>query len=313
MSRGPKTESRLERVLLSGAFAVTGELGPPRSSKAEEVRAKARQLLGCVDAANVTDNQTAVVRMSSLAACLLAQGEGLEANMQMVCRDRNRIAMQSDILGAAALGIRNLIALSGDHQCFGDHPDAKNVFDLDSINLISAIRAMRDEGRLMGGRELPEDGRPRLFIGAAYNPFADPEGFRVLRAAKKIAAGADFLQSQCIYDMPRFKRFMARAVDMGLTERAFFLAGVTPLKTLGMARYMRDRVPGIIIPDGIVARLEGAPKERREEEGIAIALEQIEELRGVEGVSGVHLMLMEWEHMARPIAERASLLPRPLP
>jgi methylenetetrahydrofolate reductase (NADPH) len=303
--------SRLRRILEAGHFAVTGELGPPRGAQASEVEEKARHLLGNVDAVNITDNQTAVVRMSSLAASVIAQRLGLEANMQMVCRDRNRIAIQSDILGAAALGINNLLVLSGDHQRFGDHPGAKNVYDVDSINLIAAVRAMRDEGVLMGGFRLPDEGRPKLFIGAAYNPFADPEDFRALRAAKKVAAGADFLQSQCIYDMDRYKRFMKRAVDMGITEKAYFFAGVTPLKSLGMAKYMKNSVPGITMPDFYIERLKGVPKERQAEEGIQMALEQIEEFKQIEGVRGVHLMFVEWEHMVPQIAKAAGLLPRP--
>jgi methylenetetrahydrofolate reductase (NADPH) len=298
-------------VLASGLFAVTGELGPPRNARAGDVAEKCRALKGAVDAANVTDNQTAVVRMSSLAASVIALREGLEPVMQMVCRDRNRIAAQSDLLGAAALGVRNVIALSGDHQRFGDHPQSKNVYDLDSVNLIRAIRGMRDEGRLLSGQALPEDGRPRLLVGAAFNPFADPEGYRVIRAAAKVAAGADFLQSQCLYDMPRFRRFMARAVDMGLTEKAYFMAGVTPLKSLGMAMYMKNNVPGIVIPDGLIARLRGVPKDRQADEGVAVACEQIEELRSVPGVAGVHLMFVEWEHMIPVVAEKAGLLPRP--
>jgi methylenetetrahydrofolate reductase (NADPH) len=311
MNATVKTKSHLEKVLRSGIFAVTGELGPPRSASREEVKEKVRYLLGNLDSVNVTDNQTAVVRMSSLAASLIAQGEGIECNMQMVCRDRNRIAMQSDILGAAALGIKNLLILSGDHQSFGDHPEAKNVFDLDSINLIRVLRRMRDDGVLMSGHELPEDARPNLFIGAAFNPFADPEDFRVLRAAKKVEAGADFMQSQCIYDMERFKRFMERANDMGLTERCFFLAGVTPLKSLGMAKYMKNNVPGITMPDVYIERLKGVKKDEQAQEGIKIALEQIEELKGMKGVSGVHLMLVEWEHMVPTIVKEAKLLPRP--
>ncbi|MDR2340392.1 MAG: methylenetetrahydrofolate reductase [Deltaproteobacteria bacterium] len=311
MTKTLKSASKLEKVLASGAFAVTGELGPPRNAKAKEVEDKAKFLLGNVDSVNVTDNQTAVVRMSSLAASLIAQKQGLEANMQMVCRDRNRIAMQSDILGAAALGINNLLILSGDHQTFGDHPDAKNVYDLDSINLIRALRNMRDEGRLMSGQEIPEDARPRLFIGAAYNPFADPQDYRVLRAKKKVDAGVDFMQSQCIYDMDRFRKFMAKAVDMGLTEKAYFLAGVTPLKSLGMARYMKNNVPGITMPDSYIERLKGVPKERQASEGIRMACEQIDEFKETKGVSGVHLMLVEWEHMVPTIVKEASLLPRP--
>ncbi|MDR2444027.1 MAG: methylenetetrahydrofolate reductase [Deltaproteobacteria bacterium] len=311
MTRELKTNSRLEKVLVSGAFAVTGELGPPRHCSAHEVAEKAKHLVGNVDSVNITDNQTAVVRMSSLAAGLLAQKEGLEANMQMVCRDRNRIAMESDLLGAHALGINNILALSGDHQKFGDHPQSKNVFDLDSINLIQVIKMMRDEGRLLSGQELPPEGRPKLFIGGAYNPFADPEDYRVHRVAKKVAAGADFLQSQCIYDMDRFRRFMAKAVDMGLTEKTYFLAGVTPLKSLGMARYMKNNVPGITVPDSLIDRLKGVPKEKQAEEGIKIACEQIQEFKEMKGVAGVHLMLIEWEHMVPTIVKEAKLVPRP--
>ncbi|MDR1041457.1 MAG: methylenetetrahydrofolate reductase [Deltaproteobacteria bacterium] len=311
MTRELKTASRLERCLAAGKFAVTGELGPPRNAKAADVEAKCRSLKGAADAVNITDNQTAVVRMSSLSASVIALREGLDPVMQMVCRDRNRIAAQSDLLGAAALGVNNIIALSGDHQKFGDHPQSKNVYDLDSVSLIGAIKTMRDEGRLLSGQELPEDGRPRLFIGAAFNPFADPEGYRVLRAAKKVEAGADFLQSQCIYDMDRFRSFMKRAVDMGLTERAYFMAGITPLKSLGMAKYMKNNVPGITVPDSCIERLKGVPKDKQTDEGVAIACEQIEEIKTMPGVAGVHLMFVEWEHMIPVIAEKAGLLPRP--
>jgi methylenetetrahydrofolate reductase (NADPH) len=311
MSREIRTNSNLEKVLVGGHFAVTGELGPPRSADGHEVAEKAKHLVGNVDSVNITDNQTAVVRMSSLAAGLLAQKVGLEANMQMVCRDRNRIAMQSDLLGAAALGIHNILSLSGDHQKFGDHPQSKNVFDLDSILLIKAIKTMRDDGRLLSGQELPAEGRPKLFIGGAYNPFADPEDYRVLRAAKKVEAGVDFLQSQCIYDMERFKKFMARAVDMGLTEKSYFLAGVTPLKSLGMAKYMKNNVPGITVPDSYIERLKGVPKEKQAEEGIKIACEQIQQFKEMKGVAGVHLMLIEWEHMVPTIVKEAKLHPRP--
>lgn len=311
MSRDVKTKSHLEKILASGNFAVTGELGPPRSASREEVVAKAKHLKGNVDSVNITDNQTAVVRMSSLAAALILQGEGVEANMQMVCRDRNRIAMQSDILGAAALGINNLLAISGDHQKFGDHPQSKNVFDMDSVNLIATIKMMRDERKLLSGQEMPEGSEPRLFIGGAFNPFADPEDYRVLRAAKKVAAGVDFLQSQCIYDMPRFKKFMARAVDMGLTEKTYFMGGITPLKSLGMAKYMKKNVPGITVPDELIDRMAGVPKEKQVEEGLKIACEMIEELKQTPGVAGVHLMLIEWEHMVPEMVKLAKLTPRP--
>jgi methylenetetrahydrofolate reductase (NADPH) len=311
MSREIKTKSHLEKVLAAGHFGVTGELGPPRSAGIHEVEEKAKHLVGQVDSVNITDNQTAVVRMSSLAAGLILQRTGLEANMQMVCRDRNRIAMQSDILGAAALGINNLLCLSGDHQKFGDHPQAKNVFDVDAVNLIAMVKMMRDERRMLGGHEIHEGEEPRIFIGGAFNPFADPEDYRVLRVAKKVEAGVDYLQSQCIYDMPRFKKFMARAVDMGLTEKAYFMAGVTPLKSLGMAKYMKNSVPGITVPDELIERIKGVPKEKQVDEGLKIACEQIEELRTIKGVAGVHLMLIEWEHMVPRMVQEAKLSPRP--
>jgi methylenetetrahydrofolate reductase (NADPH) len=231
--------------------------------------------------------------------------------MQMVCRDRNRIAMQSDLLGAYALGIKNILALSGDHQKFGDHPQAKNVYDLDSILLIQAIKGMRDDGKLISGSSLPPEGRPNLFIGAAYNPFADPSDFRILRTAKKIAAGADFLQSQCIYDMDRFKKFMTQAVDMGLTEKTYFFAGITPLKSLGMANYMKNKVPGIILPDFYLTRLKGVPKAKQAAEGLKIASEQIQEFQEIKGVSGVHLMFMDWEHKVPEFVQETKLVPRP--
>ena len=243
-----KSGSRLERILKSGQFALTGELGPPRGADAEAVRKKARLLAGMVDAVNITDNQTAVVRMSSLGACVIAMQEGLEPVYQMVCRDRNRIAMQSDILGAAALGVQNMLCLSGDHQKFGDHPGCKKVFDLDSVQLLAMVKTMRDESRFQSGAEITVP--PKMFIGAAANPFAEPHAFRVLRLAKKVAAGADFIQTQCVYNMERFRTWLGQARDMGLTEKVYILAGVTPLKSLGMARYMQSSVPGMDVPAG---------------------------------------------------------------
>jgi methylenetetrahydrofolate reductase (NADPH) len=225
----------------------------------------------------------------------------------MVCRDRNRIAMQSDILGAYAHGIRNMLCLSGDHQQFGNHPLTKGVFDIDSMQLISMVKRMRDDKKFLNGDEI--DGPPQLFIGAAENPFAEPFEWRVYRLAKKINAGADFIQTQCIYDMKRFREWMKQANDMGLTEKVHILAGVTPLKSGGMARYMAKNVSGIIIPDEIIDRVVKAKK--ASEEGINICVEQIEELREMKGVSGIHLMAIEWEHKVPEIAERAKLLPRP--
>jgi methylenetetrahydrofolate reductase (NADPH) len=234
---------------------------------------------------------------------------GLEPNMQMVCRDRNRIAMQSDIFGAYALGIRNILCLSGDHQKFGNHPTAKNVFDLDSMQLIHTVKRMRDEHKVLGGDEI--EGPPQMFIGAAANPFADPFEYRVIRLAKKAAAGADFIQTQCIYDMNKFERFMQMVRDRGLHQKVHILAGVTPLKSVGMAKYMKEKVAGMEVPDEIIARMKSAGKEKAKEEGLNICVEQIQRLRQVEGVHGIHLMAIEWEDVVHTIVERAGLLPRP--
>lgn len=304
------SESNLEKVLKSGQFAFTGELGPPRGTNAEEVREKAKFLKGHVDAVNITDNQTAVVRMSSWAASLIAIQEGLEPNYQMVCRDRNRLAMQADILGGYALGIRNMLCLSGDHQQFGDHPDAMGVFDIDSIQLIAMVRQMRDEGKFLSGTEIHQP--PKMFIGAASNPFADPFEWRVHRLAKKIEAGANFIQTQCIYNMEKFRKFIHMANEEGLTEKVYILAGVTPMKSVGMARYMKSKVPGMDVPDEVIDRLKGVEKDKVAQEGINMACEQIEEFKEMKGVHGVHLMAIEWEHMVPQIAEQAKVLPRPV-
>jgi methylenetetrahydrofolate reductase (NADPH) len=301
--------SNLEKVLKAGHFAFTGECGPPKGANVEHLKEKMEPLKGMVDAVNVTDNQTAVVRMSSKAASALMVQAGLEPNFQMVCRDRNRIAMQSDILGAYALGIRNMLCLSGDHQSFGNHPQSKNVYDIDSMQLIALVKKMRDEGKFDNDDEI--DVPPKLFIGAASNPFADPVDFRVYRLANKIDAGADFIQTQCIYNMPRFREFMKRAVDMGLTEKCYILAGVTPMKSAGMAKYMKKSVPGMDVPDELIKRIEGAGKGKMAAEGIKFACEQIQEFKEMEGVAGVHLMAIEWEHKVPEIAEKAGVLPRP--
>jgi methylenetetrahydrofolate reductase (NADPH) len=262
-----------------------------------------------VDAVNITDNQTAVVRMASWAASTLLMKEGLEPNYQMVCRDRNRIAMQSDILGAYALGVRNMLCLSGDHQLFGDHPKSKKVFDIDSMQLISMAKKMRDEGTFLNGEELTE--APKMFIGAAANPFGEPYEYRAHRLAKKIVAGADFIQTQCIYNMERFREWIKQANDMGLTEKTYILAGVTPMKALGMARYMQKNVPGMDVPDWVIKRLQGVEKKQQGSEGIAICCEQIEEFKEMKEVAGVHIMAIEWEHRMPEIVEKAKLLPRP--
>jgi methylenetetrahydrofolate reductase (NADPH) len=302
------TGSNLERVLAEGHFAVTAEIGPPKSCDAAVITRKAELLRGYADAFNLTDNQTAIVRMSSIAAAVAVQKSGLEAVVQMTCRDRNRIALQSDVLGAASLEIKNILCLTGDHQSFGNHPQAKNVFDLDSIQLIQAIREMRDQGRFICGEEMKV--RPDVFVGCVENPFADPFDFRVLRLQKKAAAGAEFVQTQAVLEMDRFKEFMHRAVEEGLTERLAVLAGVMPIKSGRMARYMQNNVAGMMVSDQICNRLETAVDVR--EEAIKIVVEQTAELRGIPGVRGVHIMAVAWEEIVPEIVERAGLLPRPL-
>jgi len=304
-----KTASRLEEVLESGTFAVTSECGPPRGSDPEAIQKKGALLKGVVDAINVTDNQTSVVRMSSIASCVLLKQMGFDPIVQMVTRDRNRIALQSDILGAGALGMNNLLCLSGDHQRFGDHPSSKNVYDIDSIQLIMTVRRMREEGKFINGEELK--GVPRLFIGAAANPFADPFEIRVPRLAKKVAAGADFVQTQCIYNLDKFRQWMQQVVDRGLHTKVKILAGVTPMKSLGMARYMKAQVPGMDVPDEIIKRLQGAGKGKVADEGIKICIETIQQLKEMEGVAGVHIMAIEWEEKVKEIVQAAGLLPRP--
>lgn len=303
-----KSGSNLEKLLGKGEFAVTGELGPPKGNDVAVIKRKAEFLRGKVDAVNVTDNQTSIVRMSSIATSAILIQMGLEPVMQMVTRDRNRIAIQSDIFGATALGIKNMLCLSGDHQNFGNQKDATNVFDIDSIQLIQCVKTMRDEGTLLGGEEKIE-GEIKLFIGAAANPFADPFEFRVVRLAKKAKAGVDFIQTQCIYDMDRFKEWMRMVRERGLHEKLHILAGVTPLKSGGMARYMAKNVAGITIPDAIIERMVKAKEPAQE--GIKICVEQIAQLREIEGVHGVHLMAIEWEEKVSEITKEAGLLPRP--
>lgn len=304
-----KSGSNLEGLLERGEFVVTGELGPPRGTDVEVVKAKAAMLKGNVDAVNITDNQTAIVRMSSIATSKILIDQGLEPTMQMVARDRNRLAMMSDLFGAVALGIKNMLCLSGDHQSFGNHPEAKNVFDIDSIQMIHMVKTMRDEHKVISGDEI--EGNFEMFIGAACNPFADPFHYRVHRLAKKVEAGVDFIQTQCIYDMKRFREFMKQVVDMGLHEKCKILAGVTPLKSVGMARYMDTNVSGIIIPEEIIDRLRAAGKGNVAAEGIKIVCEQIQELRAMQGIAGIHLMAIEWEHKVPEIVKLAGLLPRP--
>lgn len=322
--------SNLERVLRANHFAVTAELGPPQSADPQVIKKKAALLKGYCDAVNITDNQTAIVRMSSIASGAIVVQEGLEAVIQMTCRDRNRLAIQADLLGAYALGMRNLLCLTGDHQTFGNHPNSRNVFDIDSLQLIQIVKGMRDEGVFQSGDAFsgPE---PRFFIGAAAAPFADPVEFRPYRLAKKINAGANFIQTQLVYDVPAFARFMEKVRQLDLHKQAFILAGVGPLKTPTMARYMKTSVPGILVPDALIERMEAAGKpwagkskeeitkeekkaraEAYKETGIQICIELIQQLRQIEGVAGVHIMAIEWEEAVKPIVEGAGLYPRPM-
>jgi 5,10-methylenetetrahydrofolate reductase len=322
--------SNLERVLRAGHFAVTGELGPPQSADGEEIRKKAKLLTGICEAVNITDNQTAIVRMSSIGAGTIVVQEGLEPVIQMTCRDRNRLAIQSDLLGAYALGMRNLLCLTGDHQTFGNHPDSKNVFDVDSIQLIHMVADMRDKHIFQCGDSFKGQ-EPRFFVGAAAAPFADPIEFRPYRLQKKVKAGANFIQTQLIYDIEAFKTFMEKVRHLGLHEQTYILAGVGPLKSPGMANYMKNNVPGILIPDEMIARMTkaGEPwagkskdeltkedKKARSEawraEGIQICIELVQQLQEIEGVAGVHIMAIEWEEAVRPIVEGAGLYPRPV-
>jgi methylenetetrahydrofolate reductase (NADPH) len=304
-----KTPSKLEKILASGNLAVTSECGPPRGSDPEVIIEKANLIKDYVDAINITDNQTSVTRLCSLAACIRLKLMGLEPVLQVVTRDRNRIALQSDILGAASFDIYNMLCLSGDHQSFGDCKTGQNVHDLDSMQLIQLVRRMRDEGKFLGGDDIQRP--PRMFVGAAANPFADPFEIRVPRLAKKVAAGAEFIQTQCIYNLDKFEKWMEGVRARGLHEKVHILAGVTPFKSAGMAKYMKNRVPGMDVPDDVVKRMADTPKEKQPEEGINICVESIQRLKEVEGVHGFHVMAIEWEEKVPEIVERAGLYPRP--
>ena len=300
--------TNLEKVLESGSFAVTAEAGPPKGTSPAVIQRKGDLLRHCCDAVNITDNQTAIVRMSSIAGCVLLKQQGIDPVMQIVVRDRNRIAIQSAVLGALALGIGNILCLSGDHQKFGNHPTARGGFDIDSIQLIQTLKKMRDEKKFLSGDDI--SGEVPIFIGAAANPFADPFEYRAARLAKKIKAGADFIQTQAVYDVARFARWMEMVTERGLDKKTHILAGVIPVKSAGMARYMRDYVPGVTVPDEIVTRMEGA--ENAKDEGLKITLEIIEQVKEMPGVHGIHIMAVGWEDIVPETIERAGLLPRPV-
>jgi len=303
-----KAGTNLEKVLEGGAFAVTTEVGPAKGPVAGVIEKNGEMLKLYCDAMNITDNQSAVVRMSSWSSCVLLKRLGVDPVMQIVVRDRNRLAIQSDVLGAVALGIQNILCLSGDHQVLGNHPEAKGVYDIDSIQLIQMLKTMRDEKKFQCGEEI--SGEVPIFIGAAANPFADPFEYRVSRLAKKVKAGADFIQTQAIFDMAKFATWMEMVRDRGLDKQVHILAGVIPTRSVGMARYMRDYVSGVCVPDEIITRLQGA--ESAKEEGVKICLETIEQLKEIEGVHGIHVMAVAWEEIIPRIVEEAKLLPRPV-
>ncbi len=298
--------SRLQQIFENGAFAVTAEIGPPMSADKENVIEKAKELKPYADAANVTDNQTSIVRMSSLAGSVLALGEGVEPIMQMTCRDRNRIAIQSDLLGAWALGVRNILCLSGDHQSFGNDRGAKNVYDIDSVQLVKALADMRDEGKFMSGKVSKHP--PQFFIGTTANPFADPFELQLIRLKKKIDAGARFVQTQAIYDLDKFEEWMKAVREMGLHKKAFIQAGVMVNKSARSIE-MTQKVPGMSIPDELVTRMKNASDVQ--EEGKKIVLESIERLKKIEGIAGLHIMAVGWESVVPEIIERSGFLPRP--
>jgi len=305
-----KTESKLEKVLKSGQLAVTSECGPPRSADPQGIIKKGNMIKDHVDSINITDNQTSVTRLCSLAACVHLKQLGLDPVLQMVVRDRNRIALQSDLLGAASFGINNVLCLSGDHQSFGDNPQSQNVFDLDSMQLVQTVRMMRDEGKFISGDEIKVP--PKFFVGAAANPFADPFKIRVPRLAKKVACGAEFIQTQCIYNIPKFEKWMEGVRERGLHEKVYILAGITPMRSLGMAKYLRRAVPGMDVPDELIDRLAGVDKNKQADEGIKFSIETIQRLKEVKGVAGFHVMAIEWEEKVPEIVEESGLYPRPV-
>ncbi len=298
----PKTESSLEARIVSGKFAVTAEIGPPKGADAEFVRRKAAELAGFVDGANITDNQTATVRMSSIAGALIAKQAGIEPIIQVTCRDRNRIGIQSDVIGAAALGLHNALCMTGDPAKVGNHPDAKDVFDLNTVQLLNMFRDMRDHRRFLNGEEMRT--APRFYIGATASPMGGSAEREWGRLAEKIEAGADFFQSQFVYEPAEFRAFMSRYVDAGYAERAAFIAGVGPLKSLNQAQHMAQ-IPGVVIPERVIKRMEGAADQQKE--GMDICLEVIAELRTIPGLAGVHIMAVAQEDVVPDLIRAAKL------
>jgi len=299
--------SNLEKCLSERKFVITAEIGPPKGSDAKKIRDKAEFLRNSADAFNITDNQTAVVRMSSFAGCVILLQMNMEPIMQMTCRDRNRIGLQSDVLGAAALGVRNILCLTGDHQSFGNHPAAKGVFDIDSIQLLQIIKNMQDAGIFQSGDPLLA-GRPSVYLGAAANPYADPFEAQVDRLWKKIDVGAEFIQTQSIYNVEKFSRWMDDVRSQGLDKRVHILAGITPLKSVKMAERMKFHVPGTDVPDVVFQRMKNAIDP--EKEGYAIALETIRELKLLSGIHGIHITALFWEEIIPVLVKDAGLTTR---
>jgi methylenetetrahydrofolate reductase (NADPH) len=301
---GHVSPGRFERILRAGGFAVTAELAPPDSADPDEVYRRARVFDGYADAINATDGSGANCHMSSLSVCALLTHVGYAPVMQISCRDRNRIAIQGDILGGAAMGVCNILCITGDGVQAGDHPQARPVFDLDSVSLLEIARTLRDEHRFQSGRKISM--APRVFLGAAANPFAGPLDWRPLRVAKKIAAGAQFIQTQYCFDVPRLRRFMAVVEDLGFIDKAYLLIGVGPLRSAKAAEWMRSHVPGLHIPDSVIARLAGAQDPARE--GRNLCVELIQEIRTIRGVHGVHVMAYRQEESVAEVIDRSHVL-----
>lgn len=304
-----RSQTNLQAILSKGHFAVTCEVTPPLGANLDSTRLTASGLLGNVDAVNVNDNPSANVRMSSWAICKILLDSGIEPIMQMTTRDRNRIALQSDLLGASALDIKNVVCMTGDHPVKGDHPQAKKVFDLDSIQWIEAVKRISDEGRLINGNKV--EGIPSFFIGCVANPFVESQELHIIKLKKKVRAGAEFIQTQPVFDTKLFKGWLDLAADHGIIDNCHIIAGVIAIKSLGMANYMHNNLPGIAIPDTLIGRLKAVPKEKQREEGIRICIDQIEELKQMKGVKGVHIMAPGPREKISEIIERAGLLPRP--
>ena len=309
MSAAPSARSELHRLLLGGEFVVTAELQAVDSADPRSVAELADVFRGKADAVNATDNSSAHPHLSPMAAAHLLADAGIEPIMQFVCRDRNRLALQADMLGAATLGVRNVLCMTGDDVSVGDHPEAKPIYDIDSIHLLQIASVMREEGTYVSGRQLTQP--PDFFIGAVENPFAPPLEFRPMRLGKKIQAGAEFVQTQICFNLAKMRLFMARCADLGLLEHVWVLAGVFVPRSAKAVRYLRDQVPGIDVPDEVVDRLDSVPPDRQRDEGIGLALDIVEQVRAIPGVSGLHLMTIRNEEAIVEVIERAGLLPRP--